>query len=75
MNAYLDKERSYYKVEGISSTKQVVFFYLVQPCDNNWKNEEISSFQPHLKRKWVCFPAEKGDMCSSPRQIAYMSSQ
>ena len=74
MYAYLDKERSYYKAEGISSTKQVVFFYLVQPCDNNCKNEEMNSFQPHLKRKCVCFPAERGDMFSSPRQIVYTSS-
>ena len=65
----------YYKAEGISSTKQVVFFHLVRPCDNNCKNEEINSFQPHLKRKWVCFPAEKADMFSSPRQIVYTSSQ
>ena len=28
MYAYLDKERSYYKAEGIPSTKQVVFFYI-----------------------------------------------
>ena len=65
----------HYKAEGISSTKQVVFFHLVRPCDNNCKNEEINSFQPHLKRKWVCFPAEKADMFSSPRQIVYTSSQ
>ena len=52
-----------------------LLLYLVRPCDNNCKNEEINSFQPHLKRKWVCFPAEKADMFSCPRQIVYTSSQ
>ena len=44
MYAYLDKERSYYKAEGISSTKQIVFFHLVRPCDNNCKNEKMNSY-------------------------------
>ena len=70
MYAYLDKEGSYYKAEGISSTKQVVFFHLVPPCDNNCKNEEIN-----IKTKMSLFPAEKGDMFCSPRQIVYTCSQ